>query len=91
MLPSAADRHAWGTTLVFILVIGAVAYFSGALDGSPIARSASVTIGRWLWNAVDQLTYAFAIAVAVNLVVAAILLVIEQAMAIFGFGRLEFK
>lgn len=91
MLPSAADRRAWGTTLVFVLIIGAVAYFSGVFAGTPSLRSASIAIGRWLWNAVDQLTYAFAIAVTVDLVFAAALFVAEQALALLGFGRLEYR
>ena len=90
MLPSAADRRAWGTTLVFVLIIGAIAYFSGVFVGTPSLRNASIAIGRWLWNAVDQLTYAFAIAVAVDLVFAAALFVAEQALAFLGFGRLEY-
>jgi hypothetical protein len=91
MLPSAADRGAWGTTVVFLLFAGAVVYLSGVFNGAPIVRSASTAIGRWLGNAADQLTYAFAIAVAVNLVVAATLFVAEQTLAILGFGRLEFR
>ena len=91
MLPSAADRRAWGTTLTFVLIIGAVAYLSGVFDGAPSLRSASIAIGRWLWNAVDQLTYAFAIAVMVDLVFAAALFVTEQGLALLGVGRLEYR
>jgi hypothetical protein len=91
MLPSAADRRAWGTTLVFVGIIGAVAYLTGMFSGAPSLRNASIAIGRWLWNAVDQLTYAFAIAVTVDLVVAAALFVTEQALALLGFGRLKYR
>ena len=91
MLPSAADRRAWGTTLAFVLIVGAIAYFSGIFAGTSALRSASIAIGRWLRNAVDQLTYAFAIAVTVDLVFAAALLVTEQTLALLGFGRLEYR
>jgi hypothetical protein len=91
MLPSAADRRAWGTTLVFLLVIGALAYFSGLFEGVPSIRSAAATIERYIWDAVDQLTYAFLIVVIVDLVAAASLFVIEQALALLGVGRLEYR
>jgi hypothetical protein len=71
--------------------MGAIAYLTGSFGGVPSLRNASITIGRWLWNAVDQLTYAFAIAVTVDLIVAAFLFVTEQALALLGFGRLEYQ
>jgi hypothetical protein len=91
MLPSAADRQAWGTAFLFLLVVGALAYFSGLLDGVPSVRRASITLGRWLWDAVNQLTYAFSIVVIVDIVVAASLFAFEQALALLGFGRLEYR
>jgi hypothetical protein len=91
MLPSAADRQAWGTAFLFLLIVGALAYFSGLLEGVPSVRRASVALERWLWAAVDQLAYTFSIVVIVDVVVAAILFALEQALALLGFGRLEYR
>jgi hypothetical protein len=91
MLPSAADRGAWGTTLLFMLIVGLVAYLTGVLDSAPSVRRATTAVGDWLWTAGEQLTYAFAIAVIVDVVVAATLFLIEQALALFGLGRLEYR
>jgi hypothetical protein len=91
MLPSAADRRAWGTTLVFLLIVGALAYLSGVLNDVPSVRRVSTALGDWLWTAGEQLTYAFTIAVIVDVVVAATLFLLEQALALFGLGRLEYQ
>jgi hypothetical protein len=91
MLPSAADRRAWGTTLLFMLLVGAVAYLTGIVDSVPSVRRASMALGDWLWTAGEQLTYAFVIAVIVDVVVAATLFLLEQALALFGLGRLEYR
>ncbi len=85
MLPSAADRRAWGIALLFLAFVGALVYFAGLFD------QISYTLGRWARNAADQLTYTFAITVIVDLFVVAALFVIEQALALFGFGRLEYR
>jgi hypothetical protein len=91
MLPSAADRRAWGTALIFLLIVGIVAYLTGIMNSAPSVRRASMALGDWLWTAGEQLTYAFAIAVIVDVVVAAILFLFEQALALFGLGRLEYR
>jgi hypothetical protein len=91
LLPSAADRRTWGTTLLFLLTLGALAYFSGLFEGVPSVRSASMALGRWLQDAASQLTYAFAIAVLVDVVVATALLLVEQLLALLGLGRLQYR
>jgi hypothetical protein len=85
MLPSAADRRAWGIALLFLAFMGALVYFSGLFD------QISYTLGRWARNAADQLSYTFAITVILDLFVVAALFVIEQALALLGFGQLEYR
>jgi hypothetical protein len=85
MLPSAADRRTWGIALLFLAFVGALVYFSGLFD------QISYTLGLWARNAADQLTYAFAITVIVDFCVMGALFVLEQALALFGFGRLEYR
>ena len=85
MLPSAADRRAWGIALLFLAFVGALVYFSGLFD------QISYTLGRWARNATDQLTYTFAVTVILDLLVVVALFVIEQALALFGFGKLEYR
>jgi hypothetical protein len=85
MLPSAADRQSWGTALILIAFIGALIYFSGLFD------ALSGTLTRWLNNGASQLTLAFAVTVAVDLVFAVVLWIAEQLLALLGFGRLEYR
>jgi hypothetical protein len=84
MLPSAADRRSWVSALVFAAFLGALAYFSGLL------RAVSTPLGQWMRVAANQLTYAFAVTVAVDLVMAVAAFVTEQALGLLGFGRLQY-
>jgi hypothetical protein len=85
MLPSAADRRSWGVALLFLAFVGALVYFSGLFD------MISYELGRWARSAVTQLSYAFATAVLIDLVFAAVLFATEQALALLGFGRLQYR
>ena len=90
MLPSAADWHAWGTALIFLGILVAFVYLTGLvqlLTAGPIA----VTLSSWVRNAVDQLTWAFGITVAVDLVIALILFATEQTLGLLGLGRLQYR
>jgi hypothetical protein len=91
MLPSSADRHAWGTALLFLTLVVAAVYFGGVLDQLSAGRALSLTASVWMREAVAQLTLAFGVTVAVDLVVAAVLFVIEQTLALLGFGRLQYR
>lgn len=84
MLPSAADRSSWGIALGFIAFVGAALHFSGLLSG------ASPTIARWTAGAASLLSYAFAATIAVDLVFAAVLLVLEGGFLLLGLGRVKY-
>ena len=85
MFPSAADRQAWGPALIFIAFLGAVLYFSGLLD------TYSVILARWGRNSASQLTYAFTVTAAVDLIFATVLFLVEQVLALLGFGRVQYR
>jgi hypothetical protein len=85
MLPSAADRHSWGTALAFIAFLGAALYFSGLLD------IVSAPVASWAENGASQLTYAFAIAAIIDLVFAILLFLVEQSLGLLGFGRIQYR
>jgi hypothetical protein len=85
MMPSAADRQSWGTALIFVAFLGAALYFSGLLD------SISITLSSWARNGASQLTYAFGTTAVVDLVFGTILLLIEQLLALLGFGRIQYR
>ena len=84
MLPSAADRRAWGAALLLALFVGALFYFSGLI------RPLAGTLGQWLRAALSRLTYAFAMTVVIDVVFAVVIFVVEQIMALLGLGRLEY-
>jgi hypothetical protein len=90
MLPSAADRHAWGTALIFLGILVASLYLTG-LARWISSGSLSITLSSWASNAVDQLNWAFGITVAVDLIIAAVLFVTEHALGLLGVGRLEYR
>ena len=85
MFPSAADRQAWGPALIFIAFLGVVLYFSGLLD------TYSVILARWGRNGASQLTYAFTVTAAVDLIFAIMLTLVEQVLALLGFGRIQYR
>jgi hypothetical protein len=91
MLPSSADRHAWGTALLFLAIVVAAVYFSGMLDQLAAGRDLALAASVWIRGAAAQLTLAFGVTVAVDLIVGASLFVIEQALALLGFGRLQYR
>ncbi len=84
MLPSAADRQAWGVALVFVMFLGALFYFSGLI------RPLAGTLERLVSTALAHLTYAFAITVVIDAVFAAVILLLEQLLALCGTGRVEY-
>jgi len=90
MLPSAADRHAWGTALIFIAVLVGFFYLTGLVQFFTTG-SFAITANNWARGVVDQLTWAFGITVAVDLVIAAILFITEQTLGLMGFGRLQYR
>jgi hypothetical protein len=90
MLPSTADRHAWGTALLFIGVLVVFAYLTGLVQ-SLTSGSFVLTTSSWGRHAADQLTWAFGITVAVDVIIAAILFVTEQTLGLLGFGRLQYR
>lgn len=90
MLPSAADRHAWGTALIFLGILIAVVYLTGAIQFFTSGQF-SITVTSWVQNAVDQLTWALSITVAVDLIIAAILFIAEQTLGLLGVGRLQYR
>jgi hypothetical protein len=84
MLPSASDRRSWWVTLLFLSFVGAILYFAGLLD------KYAGPLGRWARDGTSYLTYAFAVAAAVDLVFAAVLFLTEQGLALLGFGRIKY-
>jgi hypothetical protein len=84
MLPSSADRRSWGIAALFVLFAGAIFYFSGLFD------TYSDSLERWVRSGTNQLTYAFAVIVIVDIVFAALLFLIEQGLALLGFGRVKY-
>ena len=90
MLPSAADRHAWGTALIFLGILVAFVYLTG-LVRFVSSNSLALALSSWASTTVDQLTWAFGITVAVDLIIAAVLLITEQTMGFLGMGRLEYR
>jgi hypothetical protein len=89
MLPSPADRHAWGTALIFLGILVGFFYLTGLVQFLSTG-SFAFAVGTWVGNAADQLTWAFGITVAVDLIIAAILFITEQALGVLGFGRLQY-
>jgi hypothetical protein len=85
MLPSAADRQSWGAALAFIAFIGALLYLSGLLS------AISSTLSNWGIASVRQLTYAFAVTVAVDVIFAILLFLLEQGLAALGLGRVQYN
>lgn len=85
MVPSAADRSAWGTALVFIAFVGGAFYFSGLL------AAVGAPLGRWAQTAASQLTYAFAFTAAVNVIFVVLLFLIEQLLGLLGLGRVQYQ
>jgi hypothetical protein len=90
MLPSAADRQAWGTALIFLGLLAGFVYLTGLVEVLSTG-SAAITVSAWVRGAVDQLTWAFGITVAVDLIIAAILFITEQTLGLLGFGRLHYR
>jgi hypothetical protein len=90
MLPSAADRHAWGTALIFLGILVALVYLTGLVQFIS-SGSLSLALNSWVGTAVDQLTWAFGITVVVDLIIAAVLFVAEQTLGLLGMGRLEYR
>ena len=84
MLPSAADRNAWKTTLVFAAFVGAALYFSGLLS------KISVTLSSWARASAAQLAYAFTVTVVVDLIFGVALVTVEQLLALIGLGRVQY-
>jgi hypothetical protein len=84
MLPSAADRQAWGTALIFIAFVAVLLYFSGLLGGISLA------LAQWAGNGASQLTYAFAVTVIVDLIFAVLVFAAEQTLGLLGFGRVQY-
>jgi hypothetical protein len=67
MLPSAADRHAWRSLLIFVGIVGGVAYGFGGAPSLPSDLLRSVAM------AADYLTFAFVITVMLDVAVLAVL------------------
>jgi hypothetical protein len=89
MLPSAADRHAWGTALIYLGVLAALVYLTGLVQFLT-SGSAAIAVTSWVQHAADQLTWAFGITVTVDLIIVAILWITELTLGLLGFGRLEY-
>lgn len=85
MLPSAADRQSWGVALLFAAFAGIILYFTGLLD------AISLPVARWARTTATRLTYAFGVAVAVDLAFAILLFVAEQGLGLLGFGRVRYR
>jgi hypothetical protein len=84
MLPSAADRGSWKTTLVFAAFVGTALYFSGLLT------KISATLSSWARASAAQLAYAFIVTVIVDLVFGIALVTVEQILALIGLGRVQY-
>lgn len=85
MFPSAADRHAWWQAVLFIIFVGIILYLAGLWDD--LAAGA----GSWVQNGTSYLTYAFAMTILIDVVFAAALFLIELGLALFGFGRIDYR
>ena len=84
--PTVGDLRKFGyAMLAGFAFIGALVYFSGLFDAW------SGTFTRWLNNGASQLTYAFAVTVAVDLVFGIVLWFVERLLGLLGFGRLEYR
>jgi len=90
MLPSAADRHAWRTALIYVGILAVFVYLTGLVQFRTTG-SFALTVGSWIRNTMNQLTWAFGITVAVDLIIAGLLLVTEQTLGLLGFGRLQYR
>ena len=84
MLPSAADRGSWKTTLIFAAFVGTALYFSGLLT------KISATLSSWARASAAQLAYAFMVTVVVDLVFGVALVTVEQLLALIGLGRVQY-
>lgn len=84
MLPSEADRRSWRAVGLFLALASAVFYFTGLFDVY------SDSLGRWIGGGASQLAYAFAVIIAVDVIVAVLLLIVEQSLGLLGVGRLEY-
>ena len=85
MLPSAADRQSWSVALLFGAFATVILYFTGLLD------TFSQPVARWAQSTASQLTYAFGVAVAVDLAFAILLFTAEQGLGLLGFGRVRYR
>ena len=90
MLPSAADRHAWGTALIYLGILAVFIYLTGLVEFLN-SGSLAIAVASWVRQAIDQLTWAFGITVAVDLIIVAILWIAERTLGLLGFGRLEYR
>lgn len=85
MIPSTADTNSWGVSLIFVCFAGAVFYFTGLFD------IYSDPLESWARRGVYQLTHAFAFIAIVDLAFAVLLFLVEQGLALLGFGRLRYR
>ncbi len=72
MWPSESDRQPWGPVLLFVVLITGAVYLSGLLPQLP------VELKRWILTAVTHLTFAFALAVSVDILFALLLVALEK-------------
>lgn len=83
MLPSESDRRPWWALLLYTLVIGLAFYFVGGIHQIP-----DPVLGLGLAS-VQYLSWAFGMTIAVDLLVVALLLVVEAMIWLFLGRRLD--
>ena len=72
MWPSESDRQPWWSVLLFLVLIAGAVYVSGLVPQIP------VELKRWVLTGVTYLTFAFALAVSVDVPFALLLFALEK-------------
>jgi hypothetical protein len=72
MWPSESDRQPWAPVLLFVALITGTVYLSGLLPQIP------QELKRWILTAVTHLTFAFALAVSVDIPCVLFLVALEK-------------
>ncbi len=85
MMPSPSDRESWRLVLVYLAVVAAVMVFFGWLPSLPAGLVGAITGG------LRTLTYAFALALLIDLVFAVALALLELLLGAIRRSRVVYK
>nr|MBC7244933.1 hypothetical protein [Chloroflexota bacterium] len=84
MMPSESDRQAWLSVLLFLGLVAASVYVSGVTVRVPEA------LKHWVLTGVTYLAFAFGLALAVDIPVACVLLLVEEVGEAILHRRVEY-